>query len=264
MSLATTRGNARGRRKKRRINKKEANFQRETALIGRKEVKRMFSIDKYAYQNRWKELPVGWKFALYLLLLALSFSGIISLQLLLMGIIAPLTCYVARMPWGRYLKWYLHASIFIIISLLTFVLTYNHAPAQLWLAVPLGDGFLGISRSSIPQAVFILLRIYSSLVSTYFFALTVPFAQMLRLFKALHIPAVLLDLIVLMYRFIFLVLYEFVTIRDTLDLKFSFYDKRKNYQAWGRLANTLFAKLLDDNQRLNEVLALKFDADHRE
>lgn len=224
----------------------------------------MFSIDKYAYQNRWKELAVGYKFALYLLLLAASFSGLAWLQLLLIALVVPLTCYVARVPFQRYLKWYLHASVFIVISLLTFVLTFSPAWDQLWLSIPLGSGYLGVSRATSQQAVFILLRIYSSLVSTYFFALTVPFAQMLRLFKALHVPRVLLDLIVLMYRFIFLVLYEFVTIRDTLDLKSSFYDKRKQYQAWGRLANTLFAKLLDDNQRLNEVLALKFDADHQD
>ena len=178
--------------------------------------------------------------------------------------VAPLTCFVARLPWLRYLKWYLHASIFILISLLTFVLTYQNSQEQLLLALPLGQGYLGISQSSVQQTIFILLRIYSSLVSTYFFVLTVPFAQMLRLFKAMHVPRVLLDLIVLMYRFIFLVFYEFVTIRDTLDLKFSFYNKRKQPQAWGRLANTLFVKLLDDNQHLNEVLTLRFDAEHSE
>ena len=214
----------------------------------------MFAIDKYAYQNRLKNLPVAYKFVIYLLLLAVSFSGVRILQLGLIVLMAPLTCYVARLPWLRYLKWYLHASIFILISLLTFVL----------LALPLGQGYLGISQSSVQQTIFILLRIYSSLVSTYFFVLTVPFAQMLRLFKAMHVPRVLLDLIVLMYRFIFLVFYEFVTIRDTLDLKFSFYNKRKQHQAWGRLANTLFVKLLDDNQHLNEVLTLRFDAEHSE
>ena len=185
----------------------------------------MFAIDKYAYQNRLKNLPVAYKFVIYLLLLAASFSGVRSLQLGLIVLVAPLTCYVARLPWLRYLKWYLHASIFILISLLTFVLTYQNSQEQLLLALPLGQGYLGISQSSVQQTIFILLRIYSSLVSTYFFVLTVPFAQMLRLFKAMHVPRVLLDLIVLMYRFIFLVFYEFVTIRDTLDLKFSFYNK---------------------------------------
>ena len=143
----------------------------------------MFAIDKYAYQNRLKNLPVAYKFVIYLLLLAVSFSGVRILQLGLIVLMAPLTCYVARLPWLRYLKWYLHASIFILISLFTFVLTYQNSQEQLLLALPLGQGYLGISQSSVQQTIFILLRIYSSLVSTYFFVLTVPFAQMLRLFK---------------------------------------------------------------------------------
>ena len=41
-------------------------------------------------------------------------------------------------------------------------------------------------------------------------------------------------------------------------MKFSFVNKKKSYLGWGRLANTLFVKLLADNQRLNDVLTLKF------
>jgi len=62
---------------------------------------------------------------------------------------------VARLPWLRYLKWYLHASIFILISLLTFVLTYQNSQEQLLLALPLGQGYLGISQSSVQQTIFI-------------------------------------------------------------------------------------------------------------
>jgi len=115
----------------------------------------LFAIDKYAYQNRLKNLPVAYKFVIYLLLLAASFSGVRSLQLGLIVLVAPLTCYVARLPWLRYLKWYLHASIFILISLLTFVLTYQNSQVQLLLALPLGQGYLGISQSSVQQTIFI-------------------------------------------------------------------------------------------------------------
>ena len=55
----------------------------------------MFAIDKYAYQNRLKNLPVAYKFVIYLLLLAVSFSGVRILQLGLIVLMAPLTCYVA-------------------------------------------------------------------------------------------------------------------------------------------------------------------------
>ena len=47
-----------------------------------------------------------------------------------------------------------------------------------------------------------------------------------------------MELIVLMYRFIFLVLIEFLTIRDTLDLKFSFVNK-KNLILAGKISQYL-------------------------
>ncbi|MEW4353847.1 CbiQ family ECF transporter T component [Streptococcus pneumoniae] len=224
----------------------------------------MFVIDKYAYQNRWKDIKADYKFLFYIVLLIISFSGIVPLQVFLLVSVIPLTCYVARMSLGAYLKWYIHASIFILISLLTFVITYHKDSASFLIAIPFLNGYLGINGQSLEEASFILLRIYCSLVATYFFALTVPFIQMVQLFKKIHVPLFLLEIVVLMYRFIFLVMYEFLTIRDTLDLKFAFYKKRKNYKAWGMLAHTLFTKLLDDNERLNEVLTLKFDGYQRE
>lgn len=219
----------------------------------------MFLIDKYAYQNRWKDVAVSYKGIFYLCSLVVSFSGIAHLQGALLAIFIPLTCYVARMSVKRYLKWYLHASVFIFISLLTFVVTFHQEKSSFLVSFPLLNGYVGVSKETLPQAGFILLRIYAALASTYFFALTVPFSQMVQLFKKIHVPLVLLEIMILMYRFIFLVLYECLTIRDTLDLKFAFFYKRRSYKGWGMLANTLFIKLLDDNERLNEVLALKFD-----
>lgn len=224
----------------------------------------MFQIDQYAYQNRWKDVSVIHKFLIYLTCLVVSFSGISFLQILLILCVGLFTCYVAKITLRKYLKWYLHASIFIGISLLTFVVSYGYQETNFLFSFPLGQGYLGVNKESSFLSLFLLLRIYAGLVSTYFFILTVPFVQMLELFKKLRFPTFLLELIILMYRFIFLVMYEFMTIRDTLDLKFSFYNKKKAYQAWGRLANTLFLKLLDDNERLNEVLMLKFDGSYGE
>lgn len=223
----------------------------------------MFQIDRYAYQNRWKDFPAIYKLLIYLTCLIVSFSGIASLQLLLIVGIGILTSYLVKISLKKYLKWHLHASIFIVISLLTFVVSYGDQKSNFLFSFSFGHGYVGFNKDTSYQALFLLLRIYACLVSTYFFVLTVPFVQMMALFKKLRLPLFLLELIVLMYRFIFLVMYEFITIHDTLDLKFSFYHKRKSYKAWGRLANTLFLKLLDDNERLNEVLMLKFDESYK-
>ncbi|MGT2934012.1 cobalt ECF transporter T component CbiQ [Streptococcus catagoni] len=219
----------------------------------------MFLIDKYAYQNRIKNLPLKLKVLSYVVFLIMSFSGVLPLQLLVIFALAPLTCYLAKVPLKRYIKWYLHASIFIAISLVTFLISFSKNQDQFLYFLPMGMGYLGCTREALEQAFFILLRVYSSLVSTYYLTLTVPFAQLLQLFKRLSFPTILLEIIVLMYRFIFLVLYEFVLTRDSLDLKFSFYRKRASYQTWARLAHTVFLKILDDNEKINDALQLRYD-----
>ena len=54
----------------------------------------MFVIDRYAYNNRWTAVPVVHKFILYVLLMVVSFSGFLPLQILLMVAMVPLTCLI--------------------------------------------------------------------------------------------------------------------------------------------------------------------------
>ncbi|MBS4749705.1 cobalt ECF transporter T component CbiQ [Granulicatella sp. zg-ZJ] len=219
----------------------------------------MLTLDKYAHENRLKHVSPEKKLCIYIGLLLLSFSGIAWVQLAVIGVIAPITVYIARVKWTVYAKWQLVIIPFIFISLLTFVLTYGKNMHTFVFSIPAFHGYIGMTEKSIRLALEILLRVYSSCVSTYFFVLTVPFSQLIQLMKKCKVPTFLLDIIVLMYRFIFLVLYEFITMRDTLDLKFSFKGFKNNYRAWGILCNTLFIKLLHDNDVLNDVLALKFE-----
>ena len=58
----------------------------------------MFVIDRYAYNNRWTDVPELNKFILFIILMVISFSGFLPLQILLIVIMIPLTCYIAKLP----------------------------------------------------------------------------------------------------------------------------------------------------------------------
>ena len=45
----------------------------------------MFVIDRYAYNNRWTDVPELNKFILFIILMVISFSGFLPLQILLIG-----------------------------------------------------------------------------------------------------------------------------------------------------------------------------------
>ena len=91
----------------------------------------MFVIDRYAYNNRWTAVPVVHKFVLYVLLMVISFSGFLPLQILLMVAMVPLTCYIAKVPVLKYLGWFRYPSIFILLSMATFVFSYGENSEQL-------------------------------------------------------------------------------------------------------------------------------------
>lgn len=109
----------------------------------------MFVIDRYAYNNRWTAVPELHKFSLYILLMVISFSGFLPLQILLIDIMVPLTCYIARLPILKYLSWFRYPSIFILLSMATFVISYGENSHQFLMAIPVGShGYLGVFHSS--------------------------------------------------------------------------------------------------------------------
>lgn len=219
----------------------------------------MLTFDKYAYRNRMIHTHPLLKLAIYLLMLGISFSGILSIQFLLIVFVIPLTCYVAKVNWKTYAKWIAITFPFVFLSLVTILLSYTKQPNHFLYTVPLFDGYIGASYASLEFTLLLLVRVYCSLVGTYFFILTVPFRQILQLCHMCHIPHFLIEIMLLMYRFVVLFIHEFIVMRDTLDLKFGFGSFRKTYQSWGLLANQLFTRLMKANEHLVDMLSLRFD-----
>ncbi|HFI0454520.1 TPA: cobalt ECF transporter T component CbiQ [Streptococcus suis] len=220
----------------------------------------MLIIDQYAYQNRLVGLSPKVKLGIYLLLLGISFTGIPSLQWAIIVTLFPVTCYVARLHWKTYAKWLLLTLPFVLISLVTMAVSFQASPSQdVLLALPLWKGYAVISQASLVQTLEVFVRSYACLMSTYFFVLTVPFRQLIDLLRSFRIPNELLEVIVFMYRFIFMFLEEFLVMRDTLDLKFGFGTMKQSYQTMGLLASQLFTRLMRANRQINDMLEFRFD-----
>ncbi|HFU4000547.1 TPA: cobalt ECF transporter T component CbiQ [Streptococcus suis] len=220
----------------------------------------MLIIDQYAYQNRLVRLSPKVKLGIYLLLLGISFTGIPSLQWAIIVALFPVTCYVARLHWKTYAKWLLLTLPFVLISLVTMAVSFQASPSQdVLLTLPLWKGYAVISQASLVQTLEVFVRSYACLMSTYFFVLTVPFRQLIDLLRSFRIPNELLEVIVFMYRFIFMFLEEFLVMRDTLDLKFGFGTMKQSYQTMGLLASQLFARLMRANRQINDMLEFRFD-----
>lgn len=217
----------------------------------------MLIIDKLAYQNRWSQRsPLG-KLLGYGVMLVLAFSAPWWLQLGECAVVMALTCYLLRVTFGQYLRWLLVPLLFLFASLPGILLSWSPSVQRLVWSVPLGAGWLGMAADSIHLAATTFCRSLAAVVATYWFVLTTPFQQQIRLLQRGRVPSVLIEHMVLTYRFIFILLEEAAQIRQAQSLRFGYCSVRTSYHSLSMLVGLLLQRVFIRYRQMEIALDIK-------
>jgi cobalt/nickel transport system permease protein len=162
-------------------------------------------LDALAYGNRLRTLPPKQKlfFALMLLIIAMFVHPPIQLVIGLWMLVW--TVVYAGIPWRFYLSMVLGVMSFLLTSLLVIVFNFAAVASadSLW-NWSLWGGQLYLSMSGLQQASEIFSRSLASTATLFFIILTVPFAELAVVLEQTPLPTILTELLLLCYRFIFL------------------------------------------------------------
>lgn len=218
----------------------------------------MLLIDKIAYENRLLDLSPTRKGLMYLLLLFSCFLTTPVIQAVISVVVGAATIYVTKVTVRRYFKWLLVPAPFLVISILTILFSISSHSRDFIFDFHLFNHFIGISQSSLDMGIKLFFRSASCLICTYFFILTVPFQQLLLVMKKAHFPALLIELTMLMYRFIFIFADEFLIIKRAQDMRFGFKGLKNSYQSLGVLIKILFFQTFDRFNKMILSLEMKF------
>ena len=164
----------------------------------------MLLIDKYAYTNRLTKSNPFIKFVI--VVMALSIATITKsnyINLFILALMIFLTIIVAKIPFDKYLKLLFIPSTFLLLSILTILISISKVDVYIW-SIRLFNNYIGITSGSIEQSILLTTRVYAAISSTFFLGLTTPLNMLIKVFKRLHIPNSIIELIVLIYRFIFI------------------------------------------------------------
>ncbi|MBE9006135.1 cobalt ECF transporter T component CbiQ [Fortiea sp. LEGE XX443] len=169
-------------------------------------------LDTLAYTNRLRRLPPEHKLIFALTTLAISLATHPLAQILIALWMCVWTVIYARIPAGVYFRLLLFTILFCLTSLPALMVNgvvINDLPkVQLdsLYGLTIGHFHIYISHSGSIQALGILTRALASVSCLYFLMLTVPFTEILQTLRYLRFPVLLTDLLLLMYRFIFILL----------------------------------------------------------
>lgn len=169
-------------------------------------------IDTLAYTNRLRDLPPEEKlfFALASLFLALISHPII--QLVIMAWMGVWIVVYAQISAKIYIKMLFTVGTFLLMSIPALIinLTTINQSHLVQADQLIGGGFYNwyiyVSRSGFEVAVEIFLRAFACTSCLFFILLTIPFSELLQALKKLGCPVILTELLLLMYRFIFLLI----------------------------------------------------------
>ncbi|WII35982.1 energy-coupling factor ABC transporter transmembrane protein [Paenibacillus thiaminolyticus] len=217
----------------------------------------MLTIDKYAYHNRWIGVSPYIKTSGYMLLLILSLSGPAVLQAAICLLLVPLTMYVAKMKCSHYIKWFMLPFSFLLFSIISILISVSPSADGLLWKVQAGSLYLGISDATMQAAAQVLFRSTACLACTLFFVLTVPVQQLVKVMRTIHIPVLLIELMVLIYRFIFIFVEEAAAIRHAQQLRFGYHGLKNSYKSLAMLVNVLFQRVMLRYRDMSVVLDVK-------
>lgn len=218
----------------------------------------MLLIDKYAYTNNLTNLKPQIKVGISISLLTISMivSNILALICIMALTSISIVC-IAKISLKSYIRLLKIPIYFLVIGILVNTINICFDSESLIYSVSIFNVYIGISNQSIETSIYILLRSMSCLTCVYFFILTTPFNQLLSLLKIIHIPDTVIELTMLVYRFIFIFLEEVSDIIKSQQLRFGYIDLKTSYRSIGLLVNLLFKRLIKRYEDMSISLDMK-------
>ena len=217
----------------------------------------MLSIDKLSYRSRWRHKDPRVKFTLYLLFMVLAMILPPGGQALLLLGLAISTCYLLQVSPLSYFKWLLIPLGFLSVGLIAIVVSVSAVQDSLLWGYPVGHYWLGIDPQGLQTANQTLWRSLASLAATFWFMLNMPFEQLIKLLKSCRVPYLLIEQILLTWRFIFIFVEEATAIHQAQSLRFGYLTVRSGYRSLGMLVSMLFSRVMSRYQQMSVALEIK-------
>lgn len=166
----------------------------------------ILSMDRFAQNSSLKDinptLKLGISVASLFYCIAIN-SNLIPLIIAI--IMTSATIIAAKTPVSYYFSLMKFPIIFIVISFLTLVINFPKEAMGVF-NLKLFNFYLCITKEGLFEGMRVTIKAYSAVTCLYFINLTTPIQDIIEVLKKLHVPNIVIELMYLIYRYIFLLM----------------------------------------------------------
>lgn len=195
------------------------------------------TLDGYAHSNGLKNVNTYFKvlFAIITMLVSLiSTSPVVPF--LIFFILTFIIIFKAKIPYKFYLKFLSVPLIFALITFIFMAIFFGVGSHIL----ELGIFNLGVTSDGFDLGLLVFARIMGGFSCLAFLALTTPMTEIFSVLGDIKIPHIVLEISMLMYRFIFVFLDEAINMYHSQETRLGYSSLKKSYNSMGMLASNLF------------------------
>jgi cobalt/nickel transport system permease protein len=206
-------------------------------------------LDDYAISNALCETSARLKLFLGLWAILLCVSSTTPVAPLFVAITMSLiTVMLAKIPGRIYSQLLLVPLSFAMLS--AGVVAFMHGSGQTLFSVQLFGLNLAIREEGANLAVLLIARTFGGMCSLYFIALTTPMIEIFAVLKTLHIPQSVIELSMMIYRYIFVFLDQAAMIHSAQMMRLGDAGAKNSLNSFAMLCSVLFLRSWEQGERL--------------
>ena len=214
----------------------------------------MISIDRLCYQSklRYENAQSKFLYAMLTLVVCLLCRSI-AISVVALAVNHIMTVKKGGVPARQYLHFMTIPLVFLLLSSIAIVINLGSAPMDLF-AIPIGHLYLTGSRDSLFYALQLVLTSLSAVSSLYFLSMTTPMPDILNVLRQLHCPKLLIELMLLIYRYIFILLETAHAIRISQHSRLGYRNYRLSLKSFGMLGSALMIRAVNRSKALYDAM----------
>lgn len=214
----------------------------------------MLLIDKLSYRSKLRYVNASEKLLYAVATLAFCvLSCSMKMAVLVFAVNAALTVGKGGTPFSRYIKLLRIPAAFLIIGTVAIVVNLAREPMNAF-AFPAGEWYITGSRAGIRQAAGICLTAMAAVSCLYFLALSTVMTDVLGALRKLRVPPLLIELMLLIYRFIFVLSETASAVRVSQYSRLGNRNLRTGIRSFGAMGSALFILALKRSNALYDAM----------
>lgn len=214
-------------------------------------------IDYYAYHSGMTKWNAGFKVLLAVgtLLMVIVFNRV-RISLFAILVMSGLTLIAGRLPIRTYAHYLTIPFAFMLLSGVMIAVDFAGTPKGDF-NFSLCFFYVCVTRQGIATAVQVLLKAFAGMSALYMMAFSTPMGEFICVLQNLHLPGLLVELMHLIYRYIFILLETAERMQTAAKVRLGYGSLRQGFRTFAGIAGNLFILSMQKAERYYDALAAR-------